>query len=1019
MKSTAFLTLLATLFCVTFAVAQVPQSINYQAVIRTDSGLVVPNKSVNIRLSIQDGFTTPAIYSELHTITTNQFGLVTLSIGKGAATTGVFAQINWGIGDKFLKTEVDVARTSNYSVIGVQQFLSVPYALYAERAGNVSAANDGWKVAGNAATAGQFLGTTNAQDLKIFTNNLQRAIFSTTGNTGIGVSLPTAIFHTVGTVRHEGLATNNAASQIIVADASGNLALRDVSTLPTGGGGSGWLLTGNTATAANFIGTNNSQDLRFYTEGSQKMVVKTNGSVGIGTNSPTHRLRVETNSDISGGIDRIQAQFHNAANGSDAFSGIGLSSGTSGTNTWIEHIGANYSGYSFAYSDFSDLSYYHGTGSNGLFLLGSSSSSNAKIRFGLGLNNNAPVTLMTLTKTGLGIGTTNPTAQLHNFGTARFEGLSTNNTASQIIVADASGNLALRDVSTLPTGSGGGSGWLLSGNTATAANFIGTNNSQDLRFNTEGTQKMVVKTTGYVGIGTNTPDSRFAIEGTSGLTGADDRVFMTINNKSTTADAQVSLRLSAGNGTNGTYLGHLSPTYTSVSSFANFGQLSSNGNGLIVQAPSGILRFQTGIAPPSIGVYDRMTIINNGNVGIGTTAPTARFHSIGTARFEGLALNNSASQIIVADASGNLALRDVSTLPTGGGGGGSGWLLSGNTATSTNYIGTNNAQDLRFYTEGSQKMVVKTNGFVGIGTTAPQNKLHIEGEESGEGAVDGRVFFKLKNTSTGYASNVAQMLQAGNSGTFTIMNHHSSTYTVSANADDMGQVWSSGKGLILRASPATPSQDYQGSIRFYTGWNSSSTFASNERMRVEANGNVGIGTTTPDARLVVEGDGDGSGAIDERFLIKVNNKSTSSASQAIIQVTSGGGSNSLNISQSAPSYSISEKADAGVVYASGTGGLVLQASPKSSSDVDVSGIHFYTGWVSVPGGSVERMTLDKTGNLGIGTKTPKAKLEVTNGDVYVNDNTKGIILKSPNGGCWRVTVDNTGNFVRTSITCPQ
>jgi trimeric autotransporter adhesin len=98
MKSTTFLTLLAMLISVTFACAQVPQAINYQAVIRTDSGFVVPNKSVNIRLSVQGGLTTAPLYIEQHTVTTNQFGLVTLSIGQGAPLTGLFTQINWAVG---------------------------------------------------------------------------------------------------------------------------------------------------------------------------------------------------------------------------------------------------------------------------------------------------------------------------------------------------------------------------------------------------------------------------------------------------------------------------------------------------------------------------------------------------------------------------------------------------------------------------------------------------------------------------------------------------------------------------------------------------------------------------------------------------------------------------------------------------------------------------------------------------------------------------------------------------------
>lgn len=49
---------------------------------------------------------------------------------------------------------------------------------------------------------------------------------------------------------------------------------------------------------------------------------------------------------------------------------------------------------------------------------------------------------------------------------------------------------------------------------------------------------------------------------------------------------------------------------------------------------------------------------------------------------------------------------------------------------------------------------------------------------------------------------------------------------------------------------------------------------------------------------------------------------------------------------------------------------------------------------------------------------PKSKLHVYGGDVNIDQIGSGIILKSPNGQCWRITIDNTGNLVRTSITCP-
>lgn len=67
---------------------------------------------------------------------------------------------------------------------------------------------------------------------------------------------------------------------------------------------------------------------------------------------------------------------------------------------------------------------------------------------------------------------------------------------------------------------------------------------------------------------------------------------------------------------------------------------------------------------------------------------------------------------------------------------------------------------------------------------------------------------------------------------------------------------------------------------------------------------------------------------------------------------------------------------------------------------------------------VERMRIDEAGNVGIGTTTPAAKLEITDGDIYINDTNKGIIMKSPNGQCWRCQPDNNGQLVVTAAACP-
>jgi hypothetical protein len=57
-------------------------------------------------------------------------------------------------------------------------------------------------------------------------------------------------------------------------------------------------------------------------------------------------------------------------------------------------------------------------------------------------------------------------------------------------------------------------------------------------------------------------------------------------------------------------------------------------------------------------------------------------------------------------------------------------------------------------------------------------------------------------------------------------------------------------------------------------------------------------------------------------------------------------------------------------------------------------------------------------NVGIGTNNPTSKLTVGDGDVYITDVASGVVIPSPDGTCWRLTPDNSGNTVWTSITCP-
>jgi hypothetical protein len=128
--------LVFSLFIALNSFSQVPQGINYQAAIRNTNGLTVNNANVGIRMNILQGSPSgTVVYSETFLETTSNIGLVNFVIGQGTPLAGTFSGINWGTGPYFLEVAADETGGSNYAVIGTQQMMSVPYALYAENSG--------------------------------------------------------------------------------------------------------------------------------------------------------------------------------------------------------------------------------------------------------------------------------------------------------------------------------------------------------------------------------------------------------------------------------------------------------------------------------------------------------------------------------------------------------------------------------------------------------------------------------------------------------------------------------------------------------------------------------------------------------------------------------------------------------------------------------------------------------------------------------------------------------------------
>jgi hypothetical protein len=151
MKRLLLISVLAILAMAVFA--QSPQAFKYQAVVRDASGALLENQDVSFEISIlQTSESGTVVYTETHSATTNQFGLVTLEIGNG--TTGDdFSSIDWGSDDYFISISLDPDNGIDFEHMGTVQLLSVPYALFADKANEIPDNSvDGTKILNNSIT---------------------------------------------------------------------------------------------------------------------------------------------------------------------------------------------------------------------------------------------------------------------------------------------------------------------------------------------------------------------------------------------------------------------------------------------------------------------------------------------------------------------------------------------------------------------------------------------------------------------------------------------------------------------------------------------------------------------------------------------------------------------------------------------------------------------------------------------------------------------------------------------------
>lgn len=257
----------------TYLFAQVPQALNYQAVARTAAGAPIANGNVGVKLSVLNGSPTGTVeYAETHTATTNSLGLFTLSIGQGTPQSGTFGAINWTSGAKYLKTEIDPAGGTAYTLSGTSPMQSVPYALYADKVNLTAGAGIG--IAGNTITnTGDVSNTNELQTLSLAGNTLSisngNSVTLPTGGgsytAGAGISIAGNVISNTGDADSN---PTNEIQTLTLAGSTLSITGGNSVTLPTGGGTNYW-----TANGANIYNNNT-------------------GNVGVKINAPVSPLHV-------------------------------------------------------------------------------------------------------------------------------------------------------------------------------------------------------------------------------------------------------------------------------------------------------------------------------------------------------------------------------------------------------------------------------------------------------------------------------------------------------------------------------------------------------------------------------------------------------------------------------------------------------------------------------------------------------------------------------------------------------